>query len=165
LIALSRRAQGGDEREDLAMKVSAVLRANNQQLARCASEESISSIAKRLADLNIGALPVCGLQMRLIGIISERDLVRGLALHGVKLAEKRVRDLMTTQVATCLPESTMEEAEKLMHAARVRHLPVVEADNKIVGMLSMRDVFVWRIGQQRAEAEMLRDAMIAARHG
>jgi CBS domain-containing protein len=151
--------------EDGAMKVSDVLKANKQQLARCTPEESIPSIARRLSDLNIGALPACGLQARLAGIISERDLVRGLALHGVKLAEKRVRDLMTTEVVTCGPDATMEQAERIMDQNRVRHLPVVDAEKTLVGMLSMRDIFVWRIRQQKAEADMLRDAMIAARHG
>ena len=86
------------------MKVIEVLKSNRQVLACCTADEPILTIAERLSSLNIGAMPVCGADSTLIGVISERDLVRGFARNGAKLTERYVRDLMTREVVTCGPE-------------------------------------------------------------
>ena len=145
------------------MKVSDVLNSNRQTLATCIPEESIVSICTRLSSLNIGAFPVLDAGGALVGIISERDVVRAFAKDQARLAERRVRDLMTREVVTCGQETTMVEAEKLMHKHRIRHLPVMD-DAKLVGMLSIRDIMVWRWQESRDEVTLLRDAMIAARN-
>ena len=145
------------------MRVADVLKSNRQSLATCIPEESITSICTRLATLNIGAFPVCDAHGALIGIISERDVVRSFAKDGARLADMHVRDLMTREVTTCTQETTMIEAEKLMNKHRVRHLPVMDG-GKLVGMLSIRDVMVWRQQEARDEVNVLRDAMIAVRN-
>ena len=145
------------------MKVSDALQSNRQTLATCIPDESIASICTRLSSLNIGAFPVCDAHGTLVGIISERDIVRAFAKDGSRLIDKHVRDLMTREIVTCSRETTMLEAEKLMHKHRIRHLPVVEGD-KVVGMLSIRDIMVWRWQESRDEVNVLRDAMIAARN-
>jgi CBS domain-containing protein len=145
------------------MRVSDVLESNRQTLQTCIAEESIASICTRLSALNIGAFPVCDPHRALIGIISERDIVRAFAKDGARLADMHVRDLMTRDVTTCGLETPMVEAEKLMHKIRVRHLPVMDA-GKLVGMLSIRDVMVWRQQEARDEVNVLRDAMIAIRN-
>ena len=145
------------------MKVSDALESNRQTLATCIPDESIASICTRLSSLNIGAFPVCDAQGTLVGIISERDVVRAFAKDGARLVEKHVRDLMTREIVTCGRDATMLEAEKLMHKHRIRHLPVVEGD-KVVGMLSIRDIMVWRWQESRDEVNVLRDAMIAVRN-
>ena len=145
------------------MKVIEVLKATRQLLASCTPEEPILVIAERLHSLNIGALPVCGANATLIGVISERDLVRGFAKNGAKLTERYVRDLMTREVVTCGPDDTMAAAESLMNKHRIRHLPVVDG-GKLTGMLSIRDVTVWRLQESREEVNLLRDVVIAARH-
>ena len=145
------------------MKVSDALESNRQTLATCIPDESIASICTRLSSLNIGAFPVCDAQGTLVGIISERDIVRAFAKDGSRLIDKHVRDLMTREIVTCSRETTMLEAEKLMHKHRIRYLPVVEGD-KVVGMLSIRDIMVWRWQESRDEVNVLRDAMIAVRN-
>ena len=145
------------------MRVSDVLKSNQQTLATCIPEESIVSICTRLSALNIGAFPVCDAHGTLVGIISERDVVRAFAKDGARLADKHVRDLMTGEVVTCAHDETMLEAEKLMHKHRIRHLPVVDGA-KLVGMVSIRDVMVWRWQESRDEVNVLRDAMIAVRN-
>ena len=127
------------------MRVSEALQSNRQVVSTCIPEESIFTFATRLNSLNIGAMPVADAKGALVGIISERDIVRGLARDGARLVERRVRDLMARDVVTCSPETTMGEAEKLMDKHRIRHLPVVDGA-AIVGMLSMRDVMAWRLG-------------------
>jgi CBS domain-containing protein len=147
----------------LSMRVADVLKSNRQSLATCIPEESIASICTRLSALNIGAFPVCDAHGALVGIISERDVVRAFAKDGARLVDMHVRDLMTREVATCPQDMTMVEAERLMHKHRVRHLPVMDGA-KLVGMLSIRDVMVWRQQEARDEANVLRDAMIAVRN-
>ncbi len=145
------------------MRVSDVLESNRQRLATCIPEESIASICTRLSALNIGAFPVCDAKGALVGIISERDVVRAFAKDGARLADMHVRDLMTREVKTCTGETPMVEAEKVMNKQRVRHLPVMDGA-KLVGMLSIRDVMVWRQQEARDEVNVLRDAMIAVRN-
>ena len=145
------------------MRVSDVLKSNRQTLATCIPEESIVSICTRLSALNIGAFPVCDAHGTLVGIISERDVVRAFAKDGPRLSDRHVRDLMTREVVTCMHETTMLDAEKLMHKHRIRHVPVVDGA-KLVGMLSIRDVMVWRWQESREEVNLLRDAVIAARN-
>ena len=147
----------------LFMRVADVLKSNRQSLATCIPEESITSICTRLSALNIGAFPVCDAHGALVGIISERDVVRAFAKDGARLADMHVRDLMTREVTTCTQETPMVEAEKLMNKHRVRHLPVMDGA-KLVGMLSIRDVMVWRQQEARDEVNVLRDAMIAVRN-
>src|SRR5271154_7015140 len=108
------------------MRVSDVLQSNRQTLQTCIAEESIASICPRLSALNIGAFPVCDAHGILVGIISERDVVRAFAKDGARLADMHVRDLMTREVTTCAQETPMVEAEKLMNKHRIRHLPVME---------------------------------------
>jgi CBS domain-containing protein len=145
------------------MRVSDVLKSNQQTLATCIPEESIVSICTRLSARNIGAFPVCDPHGKLVGIISERDVVRAFAKEGARLADRHVHDLMTRDVVTCNHEATMLDAEKLMHKHRVRHLPVVDGA-ELVGMLSIRDVMVWRWQESRDEVNVLRDAMIVTRN-
>ncbi len=145
------------------MKVSDALQSNRQVLATCIPEESIVAFAGRLTSLNIGAMPVVDAHGALVGIISERDIVRAFVKEGARLVERRVRDFMSRDVVTCGPETTMSNAEKLMNKHRIRHLPVVDGA-KVVGMISIRDVMVWRLQDSRHEVDVLREAMIATRH-
>ncbi len=149
--------------EALPMRVADVLKSNRQSLATCIPEELIASICTRLSALNIGAFPVCDARGTLVGIISERDVVRAFAKEGARLADLHVRNLMTREVATCPQDMTMVEAERLMHKHRIRHLPVMDGA-KLVGMLSIRDVMVSRWQESRDEVNVLRDAMIAVRN-
>ena len=145
------------------MKVSDALQSNRQILATCIPEESIGAFAARLNTLNIGAMPVADANGALVGVISERDVVRAFVKDGARLVERRVRDLMTRDVVTCGPETSMSDAEKLMNKHRIRHLPIVDGA-KVVGMISLRDVMVWRLRDSRDEVEVLRESMIASRH-
>lgn len=145
------------------MNVGEFLKAHQQRLFTCTPDETITTIAIRLSSYNIGALPVCDGDGRLIGVISERDLVRCFAQDSVRASTRHVRDLMTSAVVSCDPNMKMTAAERTMNENRVRHLPVVE-NGKAVAMLSIRDIMVWRLQLARDETSFLRDAVIAARH-
>jgi CBS domain-containing protein len=145
------------------MKVISILKSNKQKLAIAAPENTIAELSTRLSSLNIGAMPVCTASGALIGVISERDVLRAFAKDGAQLAKRFVADLMTRELVTCDQNASMNEAEELMYKRRVRHLPVVDGD-RLVGLLSIRDIMAWRLQESRNEVNVLRDAVIAARH-
>lgn len=146
------------------MKVCEFLKQSRQQLVTCAPDDSIEAAAKLLYQHGIGAMPVCdsGPASAMVGIVSERDLVRALASDARCLPGTRVRDLMTAQVVTCTPEETMQSAQALMRSNRFRHLPVVEGD-RVLGILSLRDTLTSRLEESRIEMNSLRDFAVAAR--
>jgi CBS domain-containing protein len=113
--------------------------------------------------LNIGAMPVCELDGRMVGIISERDLVRAFARSDLtELKYLRARDVMTTRVISCRPDDTMLTAQKVMMTNHFRHLPVIN-DRRVVGILSIRDTLMLRLQETEAEKNVLRDVAIVAR--
>ncbi|MHB1816054.1 MAG: CBS domain-containing protein [Steroidobacteraceae bacterium] len=98
----------------------------------------------------------------MIGIVSERDLVRALATDARRVPDMRVRDLMTTEVVTFSPDETMQAAQALMRNRGFRHLPIVE-DQRLLGILSIRDTLASRLEESRIEIDTLRDFALAAR--
>src|SRR5271168_3767078 len=99
-----------------------------------------------LAQKNIGALPVMEGD-KLVGIFSERDYTRKVALEGKTSHTTRVRDILSPDVATISPDETVEEAMRRMTDKRIRHLPVVE-DGKVIGVISIGDMVNWIISAQ-----------------
>jgi len=145
------------------MKVIEFLQHTRQQLVTCKPDETVEDVAKRLHVHNIGAMPVCETDNRILGIISERDLVRAIATDGHDLQRSRAGDLMTARVVSCMPNEDMQDAQKLMSKNRFRHLPVVE-NGRVLGMLSIRDTLATRLQESVFEINVLRDVVVAARH-
>ena len=96
----------------------------------------------------------------LIGIISERDIVHGIAEHGAACLVMSVADLMTKRVITCAPDDSVARISRLMTESRIRHLPVVEGD-QLAGVVSVGDVVKSRMEEMSLEANVLRDIAIA----
>ena len=92
----------------------------------------------------------------LCGIISERDLARGLADHGAKLLDMRVSQLMTADVVTCSPDDGIDQLMHTMTEGRFRHLPVIE-DGRMIGIISIGDVVKHRLQELEAETNLLHD--------
>lgn len=144
------------------MKVGEYLKKISQDIITCRVDDTIAEAAKMLASKRIGAMPVCDHNGRLIGILSERDLVRAMARDPKTVANQKVKELMSNRVITCTPEDSMTEACQLMTQHNFRHLPVVE-DGALVGIVSIRDGLGYRLGELELEANVLRDSVIAAR--
>lgn len=106
-----------------------------------------------LAEKNIGALPVMEGD-RLIGIFSERDYTRKVALEGKSSRTTPVRDIITTAVVGVSSHNTIEDAMRLMTEKRIRHLPVIEGD-KMVGFVSIGDMVNWIISAQSATIDQM----------
>jgi CBS domain-containing protein len=143
------------------MKVSDILGSKGNAVTTIRPEAKISTVVRRLKLEGIGAMVVSEDSVQVVGIISERDIVRGLAEDGADLLEKRVLDLMTSPVKTCTLDAKIKEIMAVMTRSRIRHLPVVE-DSRLVGIISIGDVVKNRLEEVELEADVLRDAYIAS---
>jgi CBS domain-containing protein len=142
------------------MKIDEFLKSAQQCLVTCMPNDTLEVAAKLLHAHRIGAMPVCQMATRMVGIVSERDLVRTFATTGCSdLGNLRVCDIMTTRVKSCGPDDDMHTAER----NNFRHVPVVEA-GRVVGMLSIRDTQALRLQESEDEINVLRDVVVAARH-
>ena len=122
--------------------------------------EAIKKFAEHLKAMHIGAMVVFDDQDKLVGIISERDIVHGIAEHGSACLNMAVGDLMTTGVVTCSAKDSIAQISRLMTDNRIRHLPVVD-DGNLVGIISVGDVVKNRMEELSLEANVLRDLAIA----
>ncbi len=142
------------------MKVAEILKQKGQNVISVRPTESIETLSHRLRLARIGAMVVLGEGGALDGIISERDIIHGIAEHGPKCLELTVADLMTRRVLTCTPEDSVTRIARTMTENRIRHLPVVEGA-KLVGVVSVGDVVKNRLEEMSLEASVLRDLAIA----
>ena len=108
------------------MDVASILRIKGSSVATAPPEATITDIAAKLKEEKIGALVVSDDGLKVLGIISERDIVRGLADHGLDLLEKRAEELMTAAVMTCTPHDTTGDLMAIINEKRIRHIPVTE---------------------------------------
>ena len=137
------------------MLVSQILKSKGSDVATISPDATISDVISALAEFHVGALVVSSDKSQIDGIISERDVVRGLADHG-GVSDMTVSELMTAEVVTCTRESTTEELMSQMTEHRFRHVPVVE-DNKLIGIVSIGDVVNARVRELETEREQLTD--------
>ncbi len=144
------------------MKVAEILKQKGQDVISVRPTESIETLSHRLRLARIGAMVVLGEGGALDGIISERDIIHGIAEHGASCLELTVADLMTQRVITCTPEDSVTRIARQMTENRIRHLPVVEG-GKLAGVVSVSDVVKNRLEEMSLEASVLRD-LAAAGH-
>ncbi|NQU60078.1 MAG: CBS domain-containing protein [Rhodospirillales bacterium] len=138
------------------MSVKTILKGKTGDLVTCRSEHMMETVATLLTTHRIGALPVCDGGRKLVGIISERDIVGNMAKAGAGVMKMKVRDVMTKKVVVCGPEDSIKDVMELMDRRHIRHLPVLE-DDKLVGIISQRDVMAHRLKETELETNVLRD--------
>ena len=143
------------------MDVASILRIKGSSVATAPPEATITDIAAKLKEEKIGALVVSEDGIKVLGIISERDIVRGLADHGLDLLEKRAEELMTAEVMTCTPNDTTGDLMAVMSEKRIRHIPVTE-NGELCGIVSIGDVVKDRLDEIEREASALRDYVTKA---
>jgi len=137
-------------------------KARGSGLISIAPDASVGDAARLLAENRIGAVLVMD-RGEVSGILSERDIVRGLANAVDVCITAKVRDLMTADVLVCHEGDTVEHLMETMTARRIRHLPVVDGNRKVVGMVTIGDVVKSRLDETKMEAESLRDYVMAGR--
>jgi CBS domain-containing protein len=137
------------------MTISVIIQGQSGPVHTANPAESVADVAGRLAEMRIGALPVVA-DGRVIGIISERDIIYGLARSGAAMLAKTVKDVMTSPAIVVTPDTPILSALSLMTQRRIRHLPV-EMDGKLAGLVSIGDLVKHRIEKIEAEAIAMRD--------
>jgi len=144
------------------MKVREYLASLKRVIITCRPEDTIETAATLLATNHIGAMPVRDANGRIIGMFSERDIIRAFSQRGREVQHLVVGNLMATKLVVCTPEDAMVTARKLMKANRIRHLPVME-DDHLVGLLSISDALEAILQDTDMEVHILRDHAIATR--
>lgn len=144
------------------MKVAAVLRKKGRHVHTIHPAATVVDAADALAGSEIGALVVTIAAGDVVGILSERDLVRGLRSHGDAVLRMTVADLMTRRVDTCTSQDSVTQLMRRMTSGRYRHMPVVDG-GRLAGLVSIGDVVKNRIQEVELEQGVLRDAYIARR--
>ncbi|MFI4985946.1 MAG: CBS domain-containing protein [Alphaproteobacteria bacterium] len=138
------------------MKVAVVIKAKGSRVATTRPELTIGTVAHRLTMENVGALVVSNDDKTVLGMISESDIVHGLAEHGAALLDMRVDELMGLGIPSCTPEESINQVMARMTRERMRYLPVVE-HGKLCGVISIGDVVKHRLDEIQLEAAVLRD--------
>ena len=133
--------------------VSAVLHHKGSKIWSVPPEATVFEAIKLMADKNIGALLVMS-GGKLVGVFSERDYTRKVALQGKSSKETRVREILSSEVISVGLNHSIEECMKLMTEHRVRHLPVVKGE-KVVGLVSIGDLVNWIISTQNATIDQM----------
>ena len=138
------------------MQISQLLRRKGNTVATVEATASVRDALGQLAEHRIGALVVSADGKHIDGILSERDIARGLNEHGAGLLAETVSTVMTAEVHTCSPAASVHELAQTMTDHRVRHVPVVE-DGTLIGIVSIGDVVKARLDELEAERASLVD--------
>ncbi|MGH9136097.1 MAG: CBS domain-containing protein [Acidimicrobiales bacterium] len=137
------------------MLIEQILSDKGSEVVTIRSDATIVDAVQLLRERNIGALVVSDDGEHVVGILSERDVVRSLA-DGPEVLSRSVADLMTSVVATCDGKATIEQLMAMMTGRRIRHVPVIEGD-RLAGIVSIGDVVKARVGELEVEAHALHD--------
>jgi CBS domain-containing protein len=138
------------------MNVKSILSVKGGDTISIEPTATIETAVKTLAKHRIGALLVYGPDRRVIGILSERDIVIALAQQGAGVLKESVSSVMTRKVVTCGENETVATIMERMTMGKFRHVPVVEQD-KVIGIISIGDVVKHRVQEIEQESEALRD--------
>lgn len=142
------------------MLVQSILTEKGSNIISVKAETSIAEVAQILKDQRIGAVLVLEDDGTIDGVLSERDIVRGLATQGARVLDAEAKTLMTRDVISCGVSVDLRDAMALMTKHRIRHLPIVE-DDKLIGLISIGDLVKYRIQEAEGEAEALRGYIAA----
>lgn len=138
------------------MTVKAILSAKGSEVLTIEPTANLATATRLLAERKIGALVVTGADRRVIGIVSERDIVQELAAHGAASLELPLTDVMTREVMTCRISDTISSVMERMTQGKFRHLPVVE-QGRLAGIVSIGDVVKHRLQEMEREQSAMRD--------
>jgi CBS domain-containing protein len=138
------------------MLVADVLRNKSRQVTTVQQSDSIGDVVRVLSEKRIGAVVVEDRAHKMIGVLSERDLVNALAKRGAEALHCKAYELMSSPVITCVATDRIEAALARMTKNRIRHLPVLE-DEHLAGIVSIGDLVSHRLDEKALEADVLLD--------
>ena len=137
------------------MTVKTILEKKGHDVLTVGPNEKLSEAVRILAEHRVGALVVTNGDRKIVGILSERDIVRVIAKSGVNSLDQSVRDVMTPKVKICNEQHTGNDVMEIMTKGRFRHLPV-EKNGQLHGIISIGDVVKVRIEEVEREAENIK---------
>jgi CBS domain-containing protein len=137
-----------------AFPISSLLHHKTSAVWTVSPDSNVFDAIRLMAEKNIGALPVLTAEGRIVGIFTERDYTRKVALLGKSSKETHVREIISREIVTVTPDDSVEDCMRLMTERRVRHLPVVDGSN-LVGIISIGDLVNWIISTQDATIEQM----------
>src|ERR1043166_1735691 len=138
------------------MTVKAILSTKGTDVLTIDPTTNLAAAAKLLAERKIGALVVTGPDRRVVGIVSERDIVQELAAHGAAALDLPLTEVMTRKVTTCTATDTISSVMERMTGGKFRHLPVVE-QGRLTGIVSIGDIVKHRLQEMEREQSAVRD--------
>lgn len=138
------------------MNVAAILKQKGRTVTTARPTMTLMEVANKLAAKRIGAIVIVGARGELVGILSERDIIRALSVVGPDCLTQPVSQSMTKQLVTCQETDTLDELMASMTARRFRHLPVM-ADDALVGIISIGDVVKHHVAEVEMEATAMRE--------
>ncbi len=136
------------------MRIAEILRSKGSHVTTVTPATTVSVLLAILAEHEIGAVVVSPDGARILGIVSERDVVRHLHRHGPGLLDAAVATIMTTEVRVCAPQDQVDGLRRVMTEHRVRHLPVV-SQGRLVGIVSIGDVVKSALSELSTERSTL----------
>jgi CBS domain-containing protein len=143
------------------MTVSTILAAKGRDVVTIEPSASLAAAAELLAKKRIGAIVILGADRRIVGILSERDIVRAIAERGAYALAEPVSVAMTRRVSTCNETETVFSIMERMSAGKFRHMPVVD-QGRLVGMVSIGDVVKHRLHAMERDSAAMRDYIVTA---
>ena len=138
------------------MTVSTILAGKGREVVNIEPNVSLASAVALLAEKRIGAVLILGADRRIVGILSERDIVRVLGERGAAVLEEPISAVMTRKVVSCKQSDTVSAIMEMMTLGKFRHLPVIEGE-RVVGLISIGDIVKWRVQEYELEQEALRE--------
>ncbi|MFC0218299.1 CBS domain-containing protein [Pseudochelatococcus lubricantis] len=141
--------------------VTAILNGKGRSVITISPQRTLREAVDVLAERRVGALVVTGVDGAVLGILSERDVVRVLAGEGPRALDNTVSRVMTSRVKTCTPYDTLDDVMEMMTAGRFRHVPVME-DSRLSGIISIGDVVKHRLAEFENEHQALREYIATA---
>jgi CBS domain-containing protein len=133
--------------------IGTIVKSAHRDLYTISADDSVYDAARYMTERNIGAVTVVD-GPRVVGLFSERDLLKRVVAEGHDPAQIKVRDVMSTELTIASPNESYEEALSKMQKAKVRHLPILE-DNQLLGLISLRDLLQVDADEKAEEIRML----------
>ena len=143
------------------MNVEHILSDKGRHVVTVAPEATLMEVARTLSEKRIGAVVVSDSGAAVLGILSERDIVRAVATNGARALDEPVSRYMTAKVVTCTTRSAINDLMETMTTGKFRHVPILD-DGRLIGIVSIGDIVKYRVAEIETESRALRDYIATA---
>jgi CBS domain-containing protein len=139
------------------MNIESILAVKGREVRTIRPEATVAEAVRRMRAETVGSLVVSDDDVRIHGIVSDRGIMNAIADRGVAAMNERIGNMMTKEVFTCSPEDRVSAIMGLMTQRRIRHIPVVDSQGQLCGIISIGDVVKHRLDEIQREADALRE--------